>query len=112
EAGVRAQRETYRLDTGLTASPSGLVTFDVDGRIATANPTAERMLQYGGADLRGKRLYELNSAFAQALDDLKAGESRMVPLLGRRRGKSQRLQFLYLGFTRDFIFIGGVTAEV
>src|SRR5262247_3264604 len=112
EERVRMQEQNYFLDKVLTASPSGVVTFDFDGRIATANPTAERMLQYGGADLRGKKLDELNSAFAQALDDLKAGESRMVPLLGRRRVKCQRSQFLDRGFTRDFILMEELTEEL
>jgi signal transduction histidine kinase len=88
------------------------VTFDFDGRIAMANPTAERTLQYAEADLKGKRLDELNSAFAQALDDLKAGESRIVPLFGRRRVKCQRSQFLDRGFTRDFILMEELTEEL
>jgi two-component system, NtrC family, nitrogen regulation sensor histidine kinase NtrY len=112
EERVRMQEQNYFLDKVLTASPSGVVTFDFDGRIATANPTAERMLQYGEADLTGKRLDELNSAFAQALDDLKAGESRIVPLLGRRRVKCQRSQFLDRGFTRDFILMEELTEEL
>jgi two-component system nitrogen regulation sensor histidine kinase NtrY len=70
------------------------------------------MLQYAEADLKGKRLDELNSAFAQALDDLKAGESRIVPLLGRRRVKCQRSQFLDRGFTRDFILMEELTEEL
>src|SRR5215475_14511712 len=112
EERVRMQEQNYFLDKVLTASPSGVVTFDFDGRIATANPTAERMLQYGQADLTGKRLDELNSAFAQALDDLEAGESRIVPLLGRRRLKCQRSQFLDRGFTRDFILMEELTEEL
>jgi len=49
EERVRMQEQNYFLDKVLTASPSGVVTFDFDGRIAMANPTAERMLQYGAA---------------------------------------------------------------
>jgi nitrogen fixation/metabolism regulation signal transduction histidine kinase len=109
EERVRMQEQNYFLEKVLTASPSGVVTFDFDGRISMANPIAERMLQYGAADLMGKKLDELNSAFAQALDDLKAGESRIVPLLGRRRVKCQRSQFLDRGFTRDFILMEELT---
>jgi nitrogen fixation/metabolism regulation signal transduction histidine kinase len=112
EERVRMQERNYFLDKVLTASPSGVVTFDFDGRIAMANPTAERMLQYGAADLMGKKLNELNSAFAQMLDNLKAGESRIFPLLGRRRVKCQRSRFLDRGFTRDFILMEELTEEL
>jgi nitrogen fixation/metabolism regulation signal transduction histidine kinase len=112
EERARMQEQNYFLDKVLTASPSGVVTFDFDGRIATVNPTAERMLQYGRADLIGKRLDELNSAFAQSLDDIKAGESRIVPLLGQRRVKCRRSQFLDRGFTREFILVDELTEEL
>jgi nitrogen fixation/metabolism regulation signal transduction histidine kinase len=112
EERVRMQEQNYFLDKVLTASPSGVVTFDFDGRIAMANRAAERMLQMGAADLMGKRLDELNSPFAQALDELKLGESQIVPLLGRRRVKCQRGQFLDRGFTRDFILMEELTEEL
>jgi signal transduction histidine kinase len=76
------------------------------------NRAAERMLQQSAADSMGKKLDELNSPFAQALDELKLGESQIVPLLGRRRVKCQRSQFLDRGFTRDFISMEELTEEL
>lgn len=112
EERVRMQEQNYFLDKVLTASPSGVVTFDFDGRIAMANRAAERMLQQGAAELMGEKLHELNSPFAQALSELKLGESQIVPLFGRRRVKCQRGQFLDRGFTRDFILMEELTEEL
>jgi nitrogen fixation/metabolism regulation signal transduction histidine kinase len=112
EERVRMQEQNYFLDRVLTASPSGVVTFDFDGRIVMLNRAAERMLQRDAADLIGKKLGELPSAFAQALDDLKLGEPQIVALAGRRRVKCQRWQFLDRGFTRDFILMEELTEEL
>ncbi len=112
EERVRMQEQNYFLDKVLSASPSGIVTLDFDGRIAMLNRAAERMLQQDAADLIGKKLNELPSAFAQSLDDLKLGEPQIVPLLGRRRVKCQRSQFLDRGFTRDFILMEELTEEL
>lgn len=112
EERVRAQEQNYFLDRVLRASPSGIVTLDFDGRITTLNPAAERMFQEPLASVIGKKLSELNTPFAGALDDLKLGEARIIPLLGRRRVKLQRSQFLDRGFTRDFILMEELTEEL
>ncbi|MGE0128838.1 MAG: PAS domain-containing sensor histidine kinase [Blastocatellales bacterium] len=112
EERVRAQEQNYFLDRVLTASPSGIVTLDFDGRVTTLNPAAERMFQEPPANLIGRKLAELNATFADALDDLKLGEARIIPLLGRRRVKCQRSQFLDRGFTRDFILMEELTEEL
>src|SRR5215813_12898785 len=112
EERTRMQEQNYFLDRVLTASPSGVITLDFDGRVTTVNPAAERMLQQSAGDLIGGKLSELKTPFAGALDDLKPGEARIISLTGRRRVKCQRSQFLDRGFTRDFILMEGLTEEL
>lgn len=112
EERIRMQEQNYFLDRVLTASPSGVVTLDFDGRVTTLNLAAERMFQEPAANLIGRKLSELNTPFAGALDDLKPGEARIIPMLGRRRVKCQRSQFLDRGFTRDFILMEELTEEL
>lgn len=112
EERTRMQERNYFLDKILTASPSGIVTLDFDGRIAILNPAAERMLQAATRELLGKRLPELNTAFASALSKIRLGEAQMIPLTGRRRVKCWRSQFLDRGFTRDFFLIEELTEEL
>ncbi len=111
EERTRMQEQNYFLGKVLTASPSGIVTLDFDGRIAMVNPAAEQMLQTAAA-LIGKRLDELNSGFAAALGELRLGEAQMITLTGRRRVKCWRSQFLDRGFTRDFFVIEELTEEL
>jgi len=112
EERTRMQEQNYFLDKILTASPSGVITLDFDGRIAMVNPAAEQMLTLPAAALVGKRLQELNSNFAAALATLHLGEAQMIPLTGRRRVKCWRSQFLDRGFTRDFFVIDELTEEL
>ncbi|HET9532464.1 MAG TPA: ATP-binding protein [Blastocatellia bacterium] len=112
EERTRLQEQHYFLDRVLTASPSGIVTLDFDDRIATVNPAAERMLQAEAADLIGRKLAELDSAFALEMDALKVGESRVIPLMGRRRVRCQKSHFLDRGFPRSFILMEELTEEL
>src|SRR5262245_25602742 len=112
EERTRMQEQNYFLEKVLNASPSGIITFDFDGRIAMVNPVAIRMLACESSQLLGKQLDELNTPFARALSQIKLGESQLVALAGRRRVKCQRSQFLDRGFTRDFILIEEFTEEL
>ncbi|MCI0661883.1 MAG: ATP-binding protein [Acidobacteria bacterium] len=112
EERVRLQEQNYFLEKVLTASPSGIMTFDFDGGITLLNPAAERMLQAPGAELVGKRLGELQIPFAAALNGLRRSEAQILPLAGRRRVKCRRSHFLDRGFTRDFILMEELTEEL
>jgi len=112
EERIKLQEQHYFLDKILTASPSGVVTLDFDGRIAMVNPSAERMLQAPRAELIGQKLAEVETPFTTELSGLKPGESRVVPLQGRRRVKCQTSQFLDRGFPRNFILMEELTEEL
>jgi two-component system nitrogen regulation sensor histidine kinase NtrY len=112
EERTRMQEQNYFLDKVLAASPSGIITLDFDGRIATVNPAVEQMLQIALADLVGKRLGELNSAIASPMESIKLGESQVLPLAGRRKIRCHRLQFQDRGFPRDFLLIEELTEEL
>ncbi len=112
EERARMQEQNFFLEKIVTVSPSGIITFDFDGRISMINPMAERMLATPPNELIGQSLDELNTPFAQSLGEIRLGESRIVSLAGRRRLKCQRSQFLDRGFTRDFILMEELTEEL
>ena len=58
------------MDKILSVSPSGILTFDFDGRIALANPGAERLLRLPAAGLVGRKLEEVESPLARSLNSL------------------------------------------
>lgn len=112
EERIRLQEQHFFLDKVLNASPSGILTFDFEDRIATANRSAAGMLQCAPEFLPGRKLAELHSPFAGSLDQLQAGAAQVLPLLGSRRVKCQKAQFLDHGFYRSFILMEELTEEL
>lgn len=60
----------------------------------------------------GRKLSAVKSPFADALNELEVGESKVVPLLGRRRVKCHKSEFLDRGFPRHFILMEELTEEL
>src|SRR6185436_5133884 len=89
-----------------------IITLDFDNRISMINPAAERLLQASREELLGKRLADLQTPFACELDELLPGESKVLPLLGRRRVKCRKSQFLDRGFLRHFLLMEELTEEL
>lgn len=109
---VGQEERQYFLDRILDASPSGILTFDFDGRLALANPAASRMLGARPDELRGKRLAEVPSPFARELETLAKGASRVLVLSGSRRIKARAGEFQDRGFSRSFLVLEELTEEL
>ncbi|MGH7598543.1 MAG: sensor histidine kinase [bacterium] len=112
EERTRLQEQHYFMDKILRASPSGIITFDFDEKIAMINPSAVKMLQLTSENLLGKKLAEIHTSFAEALSCLLVGESQVIPVQGRRRVKCQKSQYLDRGFARSFILMEELTEEL
>jgi two-component system nitrogen regulation sensor histidine kinase NtrY len=112
EERARLQEQHYFLHKVLQASPSGIVTLDFDGLIAMVNPAAERLLQSGTERLIGRSLADLETTFAREVNNLNSGESKVIPLNGRRRVKCQKSEFHDRGFPRNFILMEELTEEL
>jgi nitrogen fixation/metabolism regulation signal transduction histidine kinase len=109
---TRLQEQYYLMDKILGASPSGIVTFDYDGRIDIVNPAAEKILQASAEELRSKTLAQISTPFADALHSVAVDGSEVIPLQGRRRLKCRRSQFLDRGFPRNFVLMEELTEEL
>jgi len=110
EERLRLEEQNFLLDKVLAASPMGVLTLDHDGRVALLNGAAAQML--GGRAQAGQPLAELPGPLARELVALVAGESRLVPVEGRRRLKCYRGQFFDRGFPRSFFLMEEVTEEL
>jgi signal transduction histidine kinase len=111
EERVRAEETQSFLARVLTASPTGVVTLDLDSRVAFVNPCAEAMLGKA-AEIAGRRLDDLPSPFARALVRVEGEEAHVLPLRGSRRVKAQRGEFLDRGFPRTFYVLEELTEEL
>jgi nitrogen fixation/metabolism regulation signal transduction histidine kinase len=112
EQRVRLQEQQWFLEKIVAASPSGIVTLDLDGKIADVNPAARRWFGAGEESFRGRRLDELPAAFGTGLSGLGSGESRLVTEAGPRKFRCRLSEFVDLGFTRRFLLIDELSEEL
>jgi signal transduction histidine kinase len=112
EERTRNQEQQGLLARILAVSPSGVVILDYEGRIAFANPAAERLLGRVDGALAGLRVEEVDTPLARALAALPAGDAVIVPLPGARRVRCHRGSFLDRGFERAFLLLEELTEEL
>jgi len=112
EERVRNEEQEHLLRRILDESPGGVIALDVDGRIATANPTAERLLEIPVARLVGQKLADLGSVFGDRLAGLQNLESQVIALRGRSRVRCQSALFMDRGFQRRFLLLDELTEEL
>ena len=112
EERTRLQEHHYLMESILKVSPSGILILDFDGNIVVANPVAERMLQSSFDEVLGLKLSELKSPFGDTLAHLEVADSRIIPILGGRRVRCRRVEFIDRGFQRSFISMEELTEEL
>lgn len=78
EERIRLQEQNCFLEKIVQTSPTGILILDFDGAVSTANPAAATLLASSIEGLRGKRLTEMCTPLAEALNRLETGESRIL----------------------------------
>jgi two-component system nitrogen regulation sensor histidine kinase NtrY len=109
---IRGEEQEQFLHRIITASPTGILTLDLNGRISMANPAATALLRRESAELLGRTLEELGSPLADELAGLEADETKLTPLQGRRRIRCRALHFMDRGFARRFLLMDELTEEL
>jgi nitrogen fixation/metabolism regulation signal transduction histidine kinase len=99
------------LERLIEASPSGIIIFDFNGCIATANSAALEMLSLSKNDL-GKSLNEISGRLAEELVALEINDPKVVNLNGLKSYKCYKATFSDLGYSRTFITIEELTREI
>jgi two-component system, NtrC family, nitrogen regulation sensor histidine kinase NtrY len=112
EERLRAREQHHFLEEVVRASPAGILTFDFDQRLSTANPGAERLLMRPAADLLGLRLEELPAPFVARVAGLAPGTSAVLPLQGSRRVRWLKSRFLDRGFPRTLLVVEELTEDL
>jgi len=106
---IYKQEQHYFLDKLIEASPSGIIVLDLDEKITSMNPSAEKML---GSKLVGKALNEIKGTIAETLKKLNKNASEIVKLNGIKTYKCHKSHFLDKGFHHYFILIEELTEEI
>lgn len=109
---VRNEEQEHLLRKVMAESPGGVITLDVDLRVADLNPAALALLGLAESAVKGKKLEELGTPFARQLARLPPHQSTVVMLRGRRRVRCQSAMFMDRGFQRQFLLLDELTDEL
>lgn len=110
---VYRQEQNYFMEQLINASPLGIITLDLEGRISQANQAAVKMLGFGSYDeMRGLFPEDVHSPLAATLSQLAEGESRTVRLADTMIYRCSSLSFVDTGLRRRFFLIEILTDEV
>jgi two-component system nitrogen regulation sensor histidine kinase NtrY len=109
---VRLQEQQYFLGQLLAASPGGVIILDHEGRVASVNPAAARLLQVAAAGLEGRTLAEVPSPLAEALARIHPGETSVIALSNGGRVRGQCATFVERGHARAFYLVEELTEEL
>jgi two-component system, cell cycle sensor histidine kinase and response regulator CckA len=128
DVSVRERRrmvrdEDRRFRTIFAGAPTGIVQFDLGGRVLEANPAAERMLAYSRAELRGMHFREFThpedvARGLELFDKLAQGRLESYELELRYLGKSSATHWVRLtmslvrGVTREPQFVIGMAEDI
>jgi signal transduction histidine kinase len=114
------QQERFRLgeqrgfaEKFIHESPVGILIFDFDRRLTLTNPRAVEFLGVPETvELVGRTLDELDTRLATTIAELAVDEVRMVADAAGRRLRCRRSEFADRGFTRVYVLIEELTAEL
>jgi two-component system nitrogen regulation sensor histidine kinase NtrY len=106
------EQQHFFLEKLIYTSPTGIIILDYDGNIHQINPKAAQILSVDEKSLLNHSVNELPGNFARHLKNFRSGDTKTIKLSGANTYKLQRSQFIDRGFSRDFIMIEELTAEI
>jgi len=106
------EQQHFFLEKLIYTSPTGIIILDYDQHIQQINPKAIEILSIDEKGLLGHSVNALPTYFLKHIKDLGSGEAKTIKLGGATTYKLQRANFIDRGFTRDFIMIEELTAEI
>lgn len=114
---TRQTEQQVFLDKLVEAAPIALLILDYDGRVSALNPKARQLLRLSDAAVLGKPLSTIDHPLLQqaataSADRAPADRSQTFRGSGADTYRVLRGQFIDRGFSRQFLFIEELTAEL
>jgi nitrogen fixation/metabolism regulation signal transduction histidine kinase len=109
---TRQEQQHFFLEKLIHTSPTGIIILDFDDRVQQANPKALQVLGIDEKAVIGELIGELAHPIFRHIKTLKSGETEVVKLDGVNSFKLQKSHFIDRGFSRHFIMLEDLTAEI
>ncbi|UFH57454.1 PAS domain-containing sensor histidine kinase [Spirosoma sp. KNUC1025] len=109
---TRQVEQQFFLEKLIEAAPIAILIFDFDGRIASINPRASKLLSVQPDHVIGRQLDQIGYSLLAQMADMTDGDSRVMKPNGIETYKVQRSNFMDRGFRRSFLIIEELTPEI
>jgi two-component system nitrogen regulation sensor histidine kinase NtrY len=109
---TRQEQQHFFLEKLIFTSPTGIVILDYDDNIQQINPKALQILGIDAEQLLGYPVDKHPHPLFEHIKSLKSGETSTVKLDGISTYMLQKSHFIDRGFSRHFIMIEDLTAEI
>ncbi|MFS2185471.1 PAS domain-containing sensor histidine kinase [Mucilaginibacter sp. Mucisp84] len=109
---TRQEQQHFFLEKLIHTSPTGIIILDFDDRVQQINPKALQVLGIDEKAVVGELIGELTNPIFEHIKALKSGETEVVKLDGINSFKLQKSHFIDRGFSRHFIMLEDLTAEI
>jgi two-component system nitrogen regulation sensor histidine kinase NtrY len=109
---TKQEEQHFFLEKLIQTSPTGIIILDYEDHVQQINPKALELLGIDVKEISGKFLNEINHPVTQQITLLNSGESKTISLSGSATYKIQKSHFVDRGFSRHFIMIEELTAEI
>ena len=106
------EQQHFFLEKLIHTSPTGVIILDYDDHVQQINPKAIEILGIDEKGLINHTIDALPNDFLKHIKDLKSGETKTIKLSGATTYKLQKSHFIDRGFSRNFIMIEELTAEI
>jgi len=112
EERTKLNEQHFFLEKLIAASPISIIILDYDDKIESLNVRAKEQFKLDQEILQGKSLADTNLPLLIELGNMQNGESRIIKTDGIETFKVQRSHFMDKGFSRSFVMIEELTAEM
>lgn len=109
---TRQEQQHFFLEKLIHTSPTGIIILDFDDRVQQINPKALQVLGIDEKAVVSELIGELTNPIFKHIKALKSGETEVVKLDGINSFKLQKSHFIDRGFSRHFIMLEDLTAEI
>jgi nitrogen fixation/metabolism regulation signal transduction histidine kinase len=112
EERTRQEQQHFFLEKVIQTSPTGIIILDYDDKVQQLNPKACGLLNTDEKQVLGKSVDKIEIPVMQEIRQLKSGEAKTISLNGIHTYKLQKSHFIDRGFSRSFVMIEELTAEI
>ncbi|MBS1600390.1 MAG: PAS domain-containing protein [Bacteroidetes bacterium] len=109
---TKQEQQHFFLEKLIYTSPIGILILDYEENIQQVNPRALDLLNMEGHLIIRKSIYEIAHPVMEQIQQLRTGEAKTIIYNGVATYKLQKSHFIDRGFSRQFIMIEELTAEI